>query len=740
MHWSPSRERVATTDERRDSVVSLPPGDAGDVARSIAASLESPQSDAEVPEWLREDQRHGVRRLMRVLEHYGGALLADPTGSGKTYSALAVGSLWPGRGPLLALAPAALVAQWRRTARQLAIAIEVHSHELVSRGALPALRPRLVIVDESHWFRNPTARRYQTLAPFLVGRPVLLLSATPIVNRLSDLGHQLLLAVPDDSLAWYGVPSLAALFRGEAGHPALGELVITRSDQVRGRPLLSRRVVANREPDRPAGILAGLDRLALSTKPGTASILRGILYRAMESSPAALQGVLTQYQALLGHAADARAAGRPLDRGALRRFTAGADEQLVLWALLPQGGEQAELVVEDAEVLPSILQASATWGTLDARPSRLAATLGDGRITLVFTAYRETVGYLRRRLASLGPAWCTGDRAGIGHSLMARDDVLAWFSPERRPAEPGPRVLLTTDVSAEGLDLQLAERVVHYDLPWTSVGLAQREGRAARLGSRHHRVEAIRYQPSPEGEQRLHGREILTRKSRIPELAGLGEAGRWLFRWREELSDCLPNGVARPGVALVVSDEPGILVGLELTARRGAEMLRAATVGWLATGGEWTEAPEEVQPRLVLAASVASSRAASPQQITAAMETLRPVIAQRIRDGNATRWAPTNPSPGQFRLLPRLRQLIETAARALTTDFACYNRPFASLQGAYAGEAELILRLSTLDDATLKRALTSVPGVATEWEAVGARLTGILIFSAPHPRDLSVRR
>jgi hypothetical protein len=458
-----------------------------------------------------------------------------------------------------------------------------------------------------------------------------------------------------------------------------------------------------------------------------------MIYRAMESSPAALRGVLKRYQALLRHAVDARAAGRPLDRAALRRFTAGADEQLVLWALLPKGEEQGELVVEDADLVTSLLDATATWATTDARPSRLAAILGDGRITLVFTAYKETVGHLRRRLASLGPAWCTGDRSGIGHSLMARDDVLAWFAPERRPVEPGPRVLLTTDVTAEGLDLQLAERVVHYDLPWTAVGLAQREGRAARLGSRHHRVEAIRYLPCTEGEQRLRGREILTRKSRIPELAGLGEAGRWLFRWREELSACLPSGAAGPGVALILSGESGILAGLELIAQRGTEMLRAATVGWLATGGEWTEAPEEIQPRLMLAASAAASHAASPHQIAAALETLRPVIARRIRDGHTTRWAAITPSPGQFRLLQRLRQLIETAARARDGRAlqALHQAVRFTARGHTAGEAQLILRLSTIDDANLKRALGSVPIAATEWETVVARLTGILIFSSP---------
>jgi hypothetical protein len=514
---------------------------------------------------------------LSTLTRYRGALLADPTGSGKTYSALAVGSLWQGRGGLLVLVPAALLQQWRRTAEHLHVTIDAHSHERISRGALPSVRPRLVIVDESHWYRNPGSRRYRMLAPYLTGRPALLLSATPIVNRLIDLAYQLLLAVRDDCLVWHGVSSLTTLLRGETGHPALGELVITRAGEVSGRPRLTQRNVCDGETDRPSAIISGLDRLSLSTKPGTASILRNMLYRAMESSPAALHGALRRYRALLGHAADARAAGRPMDRAALRRFTAGVDEQLVLWALLPQAEEQGELVLEDRAGLECLMQESARWAETEGKPGRLGDVLRDGRVTLVFTCYRETVSYLRRRLASLGPAWCTGDRCGIGASLMARDDVLAWFSPTQRPQGAGPHVLLTTDVSAEGLDLQLAERVIHYDLPWTDVGLAQRDGRAARLGSRHRRVESIRYPPTFQGEERLRGREILARKAQMPQLAGLGDGGRWLFRWREELLDVLPDGGARPGVAVIESPEEGILAGFELTARCEWACLRVST-------------------------------------------------------------------------------------------------------------------------------------------------------------------
>jgi hypothetical protein len=666
-----------------------------------------------------------------TLTRYGGALLADPTGSGKTYSALAAGSLWQRRGGLVVLAPAALLQQWQRTAEQLGITIEAHSHERISRGILPSAPPRLVIVDESHWFRNPNSRRYRTLAPYLTGRHALLLSATPIVNRLIDLAHQLLLAVRDDCLAWHGVSSLTTLLRGAIGHPALGELVITRGDEVTGRPALIRRRVLDEAADRPPVITRGLDCLSLSTKAGTAAILRSMLYRAMESSPAALHGLLRRYQALLRHAADARAAGRPLDRSALRLFTAGADEQLVLWALLPQAEEQGELVLEDGAALDCLIQESARWGETDSKPGRLAAVLKDGKVTLVFTCYRETVHYLRRQLAPWRPAWCTGDRSGIGPSVMERNDVLAWFSPSLRPQGNGPHILLTTDVSAEGLDLQLAERVIHYDLPWTAVGLAQRDGRAARLGSRHHRVESIRCQPTTEGEERLHAGEILSRKARMPQLAGLGTGGRSLFRWREELLDILPPGIARRGVAVIESLEAGLLAGFELTARSESLCLKVSTAGWL-TKAEWSEAPEQVEPRLVHAAG-ARSRNASDEEISLALEALHPVITFRSRGRNSARWATNVPSPGQAQLLERFRQLIQSAAQARDVRGleALENAVRFIVRGHTAGEAELISRMSTLNDTSLKRALPSIPRVGSDWQISAPRIIGILLFADP---------
>ena len=45
----------------------------------------------------------------------------------------------------------------------------------------------LLIVNEAHHFRNPHTRRYHALAALAINTPLLLLTATPVHNRIDDL-------------------------------------------------------------------------------------------------------------------------------------------------------------------------------------------------------------------------------------------------------------------------------------------------------------------------------------------------------------------------------------------------------------------------------------------------------------------------------------------------------------------------------------------------------------------------
>ena len=318
----------------------------GEVARALAASLGALRAVDPPPSWLDSAQSDAFRLLLPVLRKYGAALCAEPVGTGKTYIALAVANAI-GPASSVAVVPAALVEQWRGTAQRLGISMTVWSHARLSLGRLPPDHPALVIVDESHHFRNPVIRRYRTLAPWLAGRQVLLLSATPIVNHARDLFHQLHLGIRDDALAADGAPSMRAAFDRDNIPAALGRFVVQRLNGQTRPSSASRRVSAH---SGAVALIPDLDSLRLSSDRGIAALVRSVFLRAASSSAAALEGSLRRYRALLLHARDARDSGRALDRASLRRFTFGADDQLLLWALFPTEARESELRVDDLPV------------------------------------------------------------------------------------------------------------------------------------------------------------------------------------------------------------------------------------------------------------------------------------------------------------------------------------------------------------------------------------------------------
>ena len=90
-------------------------------------------------------------------------------------------------------------------------------------------------------------------------------------------------------------------------------------------------------------------------------------------------------------------------------------------------------------------------------------------------------------------------------------------------------VLVATDLASEGLNLQDADTIVHYDLPWNPLRLAQRLGRIARLGSEHREVHVVWFAPPERLERTLRQLEIIERKARaqlaLP-VATTGTVGR----------------------------------------------------------------------------------------------------------------------------------------------------------------------------------------------------------------------
>jgi superfamily II DNA or RNA helicase len=155
-------------------------------AASVAIDARSPVLGEIV---LRADQIETVRRVRAHLRRDGGCLLADDVGTGKTYVALAAARDWAR--PLV-VAPASLRTTWARAAERAGVPCEFTSHEALSRGRALDAPFDGIVVDESHRFRA-TSRRHAMLARLAARAPVLLLSATPLQNRVQELAAQLAL-------------------------------------------------------------------------------------------------------------------------------------------------------------------------------------------------------------------------------------------------------------------------------------------------------------------------------------------------------------------------------------------------------------------------------------------------------------------------------------------------------------------------------------------------------------------
>ncbi|HSN98269.1 MAG TPA: helicase-related protein [Candidatus Nanopelagicales bacterium] len=102
---------------------------------------------------------------------------------------------------------------------------------------------------------------------------------------------------------------------------------------------------------------------------------------------------------------------------------------------------------------------------------------GRPRKLIVFTEHRDTLNYLQRKIAGV----LGGDEAIITiHGGTQRDERRRLQAVFR--ADPEVRVLIATDAAGEGVNLQNANLMVNYDLPWNPNRLEQRFGRIHRIG------------------------------------------------------------------------------------------------------------------------------------------------------------------------------------------------------------------------------------------------------------------
>ena len=188
-------------------------------------------------------QRDGVVGAIDKLERHGGCIIADSVGLGKTFEALAIIKYYELRNDrVLVLVPKRLRDNWtlyKANDRRNILApdrlnYDVLNHTDLSRdggnsGDIDLSHVNwgnydLVVIDESHNFRNKASlkdreTRYDRLMRRIIKEGVktrvLMLSATPVNNRLADLKNQIAFVTEgvDTALAEHGITSVESTVR-----------------------------------------------------------------------------------------------------------------------------------------------------------------------------------------------------------------------------------------------------------------------------------------------------------------------------------------------------------------------------------------------------------------------------------------------------------------------------------------------------------------------------------------------
>ncbi len=179
------------------------------------------------------------------------------------------------------------------------------------------------------------------------------------------------------------------------------------------------------------------------------------------------------------------------------------------WAIADP--EQSDLCLEDYEnddldEDPPSLQVRPAWESLgdlaalrrqheasDTKWAKLHEVLlsiereQPGAKVVVFSFFKRTLAYLRDRM----------EHEGIVTELISGDVPSVPSDPEqderakrleRFKREKNVRVLLSTEVGNEGLDMQFCHVLVNYDLPWNPMTVEQRIGRLDRIGQKANRI------------------------------------------------------------------------------------------------------------------------------------------------------------------------------------------------------------------------------------------------------------
>ncbi len=427
---------------------------------------------------------HQVTNLITFCRRLPVTLIADDVGLGKTISAGLIISELMSRARLskvLIVCPKLLGPQWQEELltkfdipSEIAVGRDLIKAEPEDIGAvittyasarlhlekIPIERFEMLILDEAHKLRNlygveqrpqVTQRFYQALQHRRF-RYVLMLTATPIHNRLWDL---------------YSLVDLLTVARGHQ-NPFGSEGVFARKF-IADRREEARRLKPEAREEFRSIVYSYMSRI----RRGDAKLYfpdRVVQMHRVEPTAPELQLIRTIAKPI-------QKLNRLAQISILQALTSSPDALMVqLNHMARNGTVPTELAVAVSSIVSGMTTNAKLHG-LGALVEKLERERPDRWRLVVFTGRIETQTTIQTFLEK------RGRKVGIinGSSGSRNQDTLARF--RRNP--PDCHVIVSTEAGSEGINLQVANVLVNYDLPWNPMIVEQRIGRVQRLASEH---------------------------------------------------------------------------------------------------------------------------------------------------------------------------------------------------------------------------------------------------------------
>lgn len=431
-----------------------------------------------------EPYHHQVENLITFCRRLPVTLLADDVGLGKTISAGLVLSELIARSrisKILVVCPKLLGPQWKEELNtkfgidaEIAIGQELIDAEPEKTGAIvttyqsarihldsiPQDRFQMLVLDEAHKLRNlygtdnppQVALRFRKALEQRRFRYVLMLTATPIHNRLWDL---------------YSLVDLLTVARGHQ-NPFGGEGMFARKFIADNREEARHLRPEAREEFRSI-VYSYMSRV----RRGDAKLYfpdRIVQMHRVNPTPAELELISAIAKPI-------QKLNRLAQISILQALTSSPDALMAQLNNMARNGTIPQKLATTVTSIVARMPTSAKLEGLRALIERLKGENQERWRLVVFTGRLETQTTIQAFFEK------HGFKVGIinGSSGPRNQDTIARF--RRNP--PAHHIIVSTEAGSEGVNLQVANVLVNFDLPWNPMIVEQRIGRVQRLASEH---------------------------------------------------------------------------------------------------------------------------------------------------------------------------------------------------------------------------------------------------------------